>query len=328
MCLTIQRVAAALVERSAEPVAFRCATLGDAAREKNFPGTVDSPRLRSSSEYQPKEKPMNRVTSADGSQIAYDCVGSGPAIILVDGALCRRAFGPMPKLAALLSQHFTVLSYDRRGRGDSSDTQPYAVAREVEDIAALIRAAGGQASVFGASSGAALALEAAASGLAITRLVMYEPPFVSAGRSDTEPDHLAKLRQLVAAGRRGDAVAYFMQDMVRVPGAMVVMMRLMFPVWTKLKAAAHTLPYDAAVLADWCVPVQRAGRVKVPTLVLHGGKTDARLSRAAEQVARAIPGAEHRVVAGQTHNVAASALAPLLVEFCQRAELTAQPHAY
>jgi pimeloyl-ACP methyl ester carboxylesterase len=270
---------------------------------------------------------MHCVTSADGSQIAYDRAGSGPAIILVDGALCRRAFGPMSKLAGLLSQHFTVVTYDRRGRGDSGDTPPYAVAREVEDIAALIRAAGGHASVFGASSGAALALEAAASGLPIARLVMYEPPFVAAGTADSEPDHLAKLQQLVAAERRGDAVEYFMKDMVRVPGAMLVMMRLMFPVWTKLKAAAHTLPYDAAVLGDWRVPVQRAGRVKVPALVLHGGKTDPRLSRAAEQVARAIPGAEHRVVAGQTHNVAASALAPILVEFCQGAEVMLQQHA-
>jgi pimeloyl-ACP methyl ester carboxylesterase len=260
---------------------------------------------------------MNTVTSADGTRIAYDCAGSGsgPAVILVDGALCRRAFGPMAKLAALLSSRLTVITYDRRGRGDSEDVGPYAVAREVEDLAALIQVAGGSAALFGASSGAALSMEAVASGLPVTRLAMYEPPFVAEGANASQPDHLAKLRQLVANERRGDAVRYFMRDMVGAPAAVVVMMRLMLPVWSKLKAVAHTLPYDASIMGSWSVPVERAAQVRIPTLIMNGGKTDPRLQRAAKAVAAGIAGAEHRVLAGQTHNVAASALAPALEEF-------------
>ena len=257
---------------------------------------------------------MSQITSADGTVIAYDRSGAGPAIVLVDGALCSRAFGPMPKLAALLSEHFSVYTYDRRGRGESGDSAAYSVAREVEDLAALIEVAGGSAYVFGASSGAALAIEAAASGVPITKVALFEPPFVAAETTGSEPDHLAHLRQLVASERRSDAVKYFMKDMVRVPGPMLLVMRLMFPVWSKLKAAAHTLPYDAAILGNWSVPVERAAHVKVPAWVLYGGKSDKRLMRAAKRLTTAIPGAEARVLAGQTHNAAASAIAPVLRE--------------
>jgi pimeloyl-ACP methyl ester carboxylesterase len=258
---------------------------------------------------------MDLVTSADGTRIAYDRAGSGPAVILVDGALCRRAFGPMSKLAALLARRFTVIRYDRRGRGDSGDAGSYAVAREVEDIAALIQAAGGSAGLFGASSGGALALEAVASGLPVTRLAAYEPPFVAEGTSAPQPDHLAKLRQLVADERRGDAVRYFMRDMVGAPAPVVVMMQVMFPVWSKLKAVAHTLPHDATIMGSWTVPVERAALVRVPALVMNGGKTDPRLQRSSEALAAAIVGAEYRVLPGQTHNASATALAPALEQF-------------
>jgi pimeloyl-ACP methyl ester carboxylesterase len=262
---------------------------------------------------------MNRVVSRDGTPIAFDRTGTGPAIILVDGAFCSRSFGPTQKLARLLSQHFTVFAYDRRGRGDSGDTAPYAVAREVEDLAAIIEEAGGSAYVFGASSGAALALEAAAGGLNITKLALYEPPFVDdrSGRH-TQADHRAQLERLVAADRRGDAVKYFMKDMVRAPALVVVMMRLMLPIWTKLKAVAHTLPYDAAVLGDWALPIARVASVRVPTLALDGEKSDPRLRRATRSVAETVPDAEYRSLKGQTHNVAANALAPALVEFFLR----------
>jgi pimeloyl-ACP methyl ester carboxylesterase len=262
---------------------------------------------------------MNTVQSADGTRIAFDRVGSGPALILVDGALCRRSFGPMPKLAELLLTRFTVFTYDRRGRGDSTDAASYAVARELEDLAALLAVAGGSASLFGASSGAALSLEAAACGLPVRKLVLYEPPFVSEGASGAEPDHVATLRQHLAHGRRGAAVKYFMQDMVRAPAPAVLMMRCLFPVWSKLKAAAHTLPYDATIMGDWSVPTARAAEVKVPSLVLHGGKTDPRLRRAARALAAAIPGAEQGELAGQNHNAQARVLAPVLCEFLARA---------
>jgi pimeloyl-ACP methyl ester carboxylesterase len=258
---------------------------------------------------------MNHIQSADGTSIAYDRVGQGPALILVDGALCRRAFGPMTKLAQQLAPYFTVYSYDRRGRGDSSDAGSYSAEREVEDIAALIQLAGGSACVYGASSGAALGLYAAASGLPITRLALYEPPFVSEGSTGQEPDHVAALRALLAENQRGAAVRYFMRDMVRVPKPVVFMMQLIVPVWSKLKAVAHTLPYDATIMGNWSVPVERAAKARVPTLVMHGGKTDPRLMRAATALVAALPQAESRVLAGQDHNAAASAVAPVLREF-------------
>src|SRR5512136_3089047 len=148
---------------------------------------------------------MQKVTSKDGTPIAFGKTGHGPAIILVSGALGdRSAAAP---LTPLLSPHFTVLAYDRRGRGDSGDTAPYAVEREVEDIDALVTEAGGSAFVYGHSSGAVLALEAAARGLAITRLALYEPPFiVDNSHPPVSADYVARLNQLVAAGRRGDAV--------------------------------------------------------------------------------------------------------------------------
>ena len=170
------------------------------------------------------------VRSKDGTPIAYERIGSGPALVLVDGALCSRAFGPMPKLAPLLAQHFTVFFYDRRGRGDSGDTKPYARAREVEDVEALIREAGGSAFVVGLSSGAALALEAAASKLNITKLAVYEPPFmVDPAAHHAAAGYEGQLNGMISAGRRSDAVKYFMRDMVGIPAIFVVLMRLVPP---------------------------------------------------------------------------------------------------
>jgi pimeloyl-ACP methyl ester carboxylesterase len=183
---------------------------------------------------------MTHVISKDGTRIAYERMGTGPAVVLIDGAMCSRAFGPMPKIAALLKDHFTVYLYDRRGRGESGDTEPYSKAREVEDIDALVRAAGGSAFAVGLSSGAALALEAAASGLPLRKLAVYEPPFVTTDSAQQQPDHLDKLKALVAGGERGAAVKYFMRDMVNVPAPFVLMMQVMRGVWNKLKAVAHT----------------------------------------------------------------------------------------
>lgn len=258
---------------------------------------------------------MQTLQSNDGTSIAYERTGSGPALILVDGALCSRAFGPMPKLVPLLAPHFTVYTYDRRGRGDSADAASYSVDRELEDLAALVRVAGGSAFAYGASSGGALVLHAAASGVPITRLAIYEPPFVTEGASGGEADHIVQLRALIASGRRGAAVKYFMADMVRAPKPVVFMMQLMFPVWSKLKAVAHTLPYDAAIMGNWLVPKERAASVRVPALVMYGGKTDERLRRAAEAVSAALPNAELKVLPGQNHAAAASAVAPALVAY-------------
>jgi pimeloyl-ACP methyl ester carboxylesterase len=258
---------------------------------------------------------MSHVTSKDGTAIAYERLGAGPPLILVDGALCSRAFGPMPKLAPLLAQQFTVYVYDRRGRGESGDTPPYDKAREVEDLAALIGVAGGAAALVGLSSGAALALEAAAARLPVTRVVAYEPPYVEPPGETRGRAHQGRLQELVAAGDRGGAVRYFMRDMVGVPAPFVWIMRVMPGLWRKLAAVGHTLPYDSAVMGDFTVPAERLGKVAVPTLVMHGSKTVARLKRAASEVAGALPRALSSTLPGQNHNVNAAVLAPAVAEF-------------
>jgi len=262
---------------------------------------------------------VSKVLSSDGTPIAFDRAGEGPPLILVDGALCSRSFGPMPKLAPLLTPHFTVFTYDRRGRGASGDTPPYAVEREVEDIDALIQEAGGSASVLGLSSGAALALEAAAHGLPIRRLALYEPPYmVDQGGRRPPADFEAQLKDLIASGHRGDAVRLFMK-IVGVPAIFVSLMRF-FPMWPRLEAVAHTLPYDAAVMGGYSLPTGRVASIRVPTIVMDGEKSDVRLRHAVKAVADALPNAERRTLKGQTHNVAPKVLAPVVREFFARAE--------
>ena len=259
---------------------------------------------------------MNRAISKDGTPIAYERLGTGQPLILVDGALCSRSFGPMPRLAALLAEHFTVFFYDRRGRGESGDMQPYTKDREVEDIEALIKEAGGRAFVVGISSGAGLALEAAASGLGIKKLAVYEPPYlVDAGDTRTGVDHLGQLKRIIAAGKRGDAVKYFMREMVRVPAIFVALMQWMPGVWPKLKAAAHTLPYDVEIMCNFTMPVRRLAAITTPTLAINGGRTEAWMQRTVQAVAEVVPNVQHRTLQGQTHNVKPQALVPVLVEF-------------
>jgi hypothetical protein len=183
---------------------------------------------------------MSEVRSRDATTIAYERTGSGPALVLVDGALCSRSFGPSAKLAARLAPHFSVYSYDRRGRGQSGDTPPYSPAREVEDIAALVEAAGGSAALLGLSSGAALALEAAAAGVPVERVAAYEPPYVDDAGESGGAGHEGRLKSLLASGDRGGAVKYFMRDMVGEPAFVLVMVRLMPWVWRQLEAVASS----------------------------------------------------------------------------------------
>jgi pimeloyl-ACP methyl ester carboxylesterase len=258
---------------------------------------------------------MKTVTSKDGTKIAYDQTGSGPAVVLVDGALCSRAFGPMPSLAKLLEPHFTVFNYDRRGRNESGDTKPYAAEREVEDLEAVIQAAGGSAFVAGVSSGAALALAGAAAGLGIKKLALYEAPFMVDKTGHLPPkDSAEQLKKMIAEDRRGDAVKFFMKDMVNVPVFAVFIMSIL-PIFKKLKAVAHTLPYDATVMGDFSLPVQKAGLIKVPTLVGGGEKSPASMQNAVKQTAAAISGSELKMFPKQTHNISMKVLAPALVEF-------------
>lgn len=266
--------------------------------------------------------------SKDGTAIAYEAWGEGPPLLLVDGALCYRDSGPSRKVAEALAQRFKVYTYDRRGRGESGDAPPYAVEREVEDIEALIEAAGGSAHVCGFSSGAALALEAARRGASIKRLALYEPPFiVDDSRPPMAPDYEARLRELLAAGRRGDMVRLFMRQ-VGMPRVLIAASRFM-PVWSKLTAIAHTLSYDAAVMggmqAGTPLPAERWANVTVPTLALVGGKSGDWMRHGIQQLVERVPSAERYELPGQTHMVKAKALAPVLVEFLSRAP--ARSHA-
>lgn len=252
--------------------------------------------------------------SADGTPIAYESVGSGPAVVLVDGALCSRGFGPARAIAQELSPNYTVCIYDRRGRGESGDTPPYSADREVEDLAAVIDAAGGDAYVMGQSSGAALALEAAASGVPMRKLAAYEAPYVG-GRESI--DDLGALERMLTEGKRGAAVSYFLVKMVGAPAFVPIMMRLMPKTWRGLTAVAHTLPYDAAIMNGFAVPAELLKTITVPTLVMGGSKSAANMKAAVQGVADAVPGSQHRILDGQTHQVSEKALAPVLAEFFQ-----------
>lgn len=261
---------------------------------------------------------MGTVISRDGTEIAFERSGSGPALILVDGALCHRAFGPSRGMAKQLSEHFTVYIYDRRGRGESSDTGPYASAREVEDIEALAKEAGGTVFLCGFSSGAVLALEAAAALPSVARVALYEAPFVVDDTgTPVPPDFAEQLRGQVASGHRGAAVDAFMK-LVGTPAVFRVVMRAT-PVWPKLKAVAHTLPYDITTLNvhQSGQPIE-AGRwvsVTAPALVMDGGKSPQWMRNTTRELAAAVPGARYRTLEGQTHMVKPGALVPVVTAF-------------
>jgi pimeloyl-ACP methyl ester carboxylesterase len=261
------------------------------------------------------------ATSADGTAIAHERKGAGPALVLVDGALCRRGMGPSRGLADALAESFTVYVYDRRGRGESDPgAAPYAVHREVEDLEAVIAAAGGHAHVLGVSSGAALALEAARRGAPIDRLVTYEAPFVVDGsRPANDPLLPQRVQELVDEGRRGDAVRLFLRT-VGAPAAVVSLMRLL-PVWRQLTAVAHTLPYDLSIVIEHeqgrPIPEGHYAAVGQETLVLVGGKSPEWMRNAQAAVAAAVPRARLQSLPGQTHMVKPKAVAPVVAAFLQ-----------
>lgn len=210
--------------------------------------------------------------SADGTSIAFERAGTGPPLILVDAALGFRGFGPMGPLAAELAASFTVITYDRRGRGESTDTPPYAIKREVEDLQALVEAAGGSAFAYGFSSGAALLLHAALAGIGLPRLALLEPPLALEDEPD-EPDLGAEIAELIAAGRRGDAVEHFNKS-IGVPEEMLAGMREA-PFWPTLEQAAHTLVYDTTITST--LPLDRLSEITTPVLVLASEGSDERL---------------------------------------------------
>ena len=237
-------------------------------------------------------------------------------MILVVGAFNDRSTGA--PLARALESGLTVLNYDRRGRGASGDTQPYAVEREVEDLDALIREAGGAAGVFGYSSGAHLALEAAARGLDITKLALYDAPFIVGDGLPRPPQDIAsQLAKLISSNRRGDAVELYQTKLVGIPEQVVAQLRHA-PFRPALEAMAHTLVYDATLVGDLSLPADRLRSIKAPTLALYGGQSPALMGPAAKALAEAIPDGQFRVLDGQTHDIVPSALAPVLLEFFGR----------
>lgn len=264
---------------------------------------------------------MSNIRSQDGTSIAFDRSGQGPPLILVGGATATRAANiPM---ATILATHFSVFSYDRRGRGDSGDTPPYAVEHEIEDLDAMIDAAGGSAFVFGHSSGAVLTLEAARKlPTKITKLAVYEPPFiVENSRPPLPEDYVAQLNQAIVAGRRGDAVEIFMTKAVGMPAEFVAQMRD-HPHWASSEAVAHTIAYDGAIMGDTMsgsrLPLQKWASLTVQTLVLNGGASEAYMEHGAQALADILPHAQRRTLAGQDHGPAPDVLAPVLVEFFLR----------
>jgi pimeloyl-ACP methyl ester carboxylesterase len=261
---------------------------------------------------------MPTVTSADGTTIAFETVGRGPALVLVDGSLCHRGFGPARGLAAALSDSFTVHIYDRRGRGESGNTEPWSPDREIDDLAALLEAAGGEAFLFGASSGAVLAADAANRLPGFTRVVLYEPPFIVDDTRAPRPSTFTPgIEAMIARGDESGALKTFFRD-VGVPAPVIGIMRIT-PNWKKLKGLAPTLPYDLKILGDTSrgVPLDssRWSSVSAPVLVMDGGKSPQYMRNAARALSEALPKAEYRTVPGQTHIIKAAALAPEVKQF-------------
>ena len=260
---------------------------------------------------------MPTVSSPDGTTIAYDKTGEGPALILVDGALTVHSAGGKSELARLLAPHFTVYGYDRRGRGRSGDTLPYAVDREIEDIDALIDDAGGSASLYGHSSGATLAVQAAVRlGNRVSKIAMYEAPHNDdPGAQDAWREYLSELDRALAEHRRGDAVALFMR-LIGTPADQVEGMR-QASFWPSMEAIAPTLAYDhAAIIGEcWSAPTGLAARVTVPALVIAGDASLAFMPAAARILSEAMPHGQLRILADQPHNVDPGVLAPILTEF-------------
>jgi pimeloyl-ACP methyl ester carboxylesterase len=262
---------------------------------------------------------MPFVTSRDGTKIGYGAMGSGPPIILVDGAMCWREMGPALPLAEQLKDRFTVYLYDRRGRGESGDTKPYAPQREVEDLAAVLEAAGGSAAIYAISSGVVLALEAANTIPGITGMVLYEAPiFTDPSRKPVPTDYVQRMDDLVARGDNAGAVKHFMQNGIAVPWYALAMMQL-FGMFKKMAPVGPTLPYDTAFVAPlWTyrpLPANRWPNVTIPVLVMGGSKSDAWMQNAQKAIAANLPNAEHRTLVGQNHMVAAPAIAPMIKEF-------------
>jgi len=275
---------------------------------------------------------METVTSKDGTTIAYDKSGEGPVLILVMGALGFRSHEMMYELVNPLSEHFTVINYDRRGRGDSTDTPPYDVQREVEDIEALIDAEGGSAYLYGLSSGAVLALEVASKlPTKVTKAALYEPPLIlDDSRPPIPADYVEQLNAAIAAGNPGGAVEIFMTKAVLIPEEFVEYMKnpppgasfgegAKPPTWAEMEAVAHTLPYDGVIVREVTagnpLPAGKWASATSQVVVITGENSEPFFHNGAKALKESLPNAETSVLAGQNHAVSPAAIAPVLIEF-------------
>ena len=257
---------------------------------------------------------MNLAMSKDGTKIVYRKTGKGPIIILIDGAFCSKDFGPMPKLAPFLAEHFTVISYDRRARGESGDTKPYQIEREIEDIETLIEQNGGSAYLFGISSGAILALLAVSHGLRVPKLALFEPPFVTNKNLIRSPNAYQDLTRLIEEGKRGEAVKFYLRKVMGVPAILPFVLQLT-PNWPKMKANANSLPYDAAVCGDFEIPKNLVSAISIPVLVIDSLKSPEILRSAVAATVSALPNATRKSLKGSIHDVPPKILAPELIQF-------------
>ena len=254
---------------------------------------------------------METTRSADGTVIAYDRAGAGPPLVVVVGAFCDpKAFVPTADLTAA----FTVFTYDRRGRGDSTDIGPYSPEREIEDLAAIAAVAGRGAFAFGHSSGAALALQAAAAGVPFAAIAAYEAPYMIAGARELAENPGPRITEMVSCGRRSDAVRFWMTDVVQAPAEGIAMMEDS-ALWPALESLAHTLPYDLAITGDQGVPVAELAKIEVPVLVIGGGNSPDWFKRTVEATAAVIPDARLLMIEDQDHGVPPEVVGPVLADF-------------
>lgn len=261
------------------------------------------------------------VVSRDKTQIAFTKIGSGPPVVIVDGAFCYRENGPSTDLAGRLAQNFTVYTYDRRGRGESSDQSPYSIQAEIDDLASLVGHTGGPVFAVGISSGGALAMQAAASGVPIRKLLLYEPPFISDnGVLRSFADKRAQAEKLIASGDTGGAVRYFLTDIFGAPKAFALVMPFVMPGnWRRCKSVARTIPYDLTILDDGSILGARSTLVTAPTLVVTGERSPNALRDAAQLVAHALPHGQVLILPGQDHNFQAKVVSPVIADFFDKA---------
>ncbi len=264
---------------------------------------------------------MGTVRSKDGTTIAYSKTGNSRALVLVDGAFCYREHGVTPNLLPLLTSSFTVYSYDRRGRGQSNDTSPYSVDKEIDDLRAIVDVTNEIPYILGLSSGAALLIQAVNKGIKAEKIALFEPPYVVVNENDIAPPENAKeaLETLVAKGRRGDAVKYFMVKVMGMPAIFVWLFKMFGgKLYTRNEGVAHTLPYDIAIMGNFSVPKVHTSNITLPTLVIGGERSPKKLLNAVKNTAANISGAEICLLKGQSHNTSMKVLAPAIINFFKR----------